>query len=218
MTLFREFSLLAESLDAKADKATLTQSQEFIDGLLARDVASKALKTGDIAPDFVRSDVYGKGNRLSSFLKRGPVILVFYRGGWCPFCSLTLRSYQSVLPEIEKAGASLVAMSTESADESILTRSKDSLEFSVLTDKDNSISKAFGVLFELTDPMIAFFKSRKLDLEKINGSKTWTLPVPATYVIDVDRKIIGHHVEIDHRKRMEPSEAINIVKAAKTNN
>lgn len=176
--------------------------------LIASHIVQTALKTGDKAPDFTLPDAIGRKITLSETLPQGPVILIFYRGGWCPYCNLELRAYQRYLPEIRNAGAQLIAISPQTPDASLSTQEKNALAFPVLSDTDNQVAKAFGILFDLPEYLIRLYAGFGIDLPKINDVKTWTLPLPATYVIGQDGMILKSFVETDYRIRMEPSEAL----------
>lgn len=172
------------------------------------EVLAKALRDGDRASDFMLPDATGRNVSLYETLKSGPVILVFYRGGWCPYCNLELRAYQRLLPEIRKAGVQLIAVSPQNPDESLSTQEKNALVFPVLSDIKNEAAKAFGVLFELPNYLQKLYTELGHGLDGINATKKWVLPVPATYVIGQNGIILKSYVEIDYRTRMEPREAL----------
>jgi peroxiredoxin len=108
-----------------------------------------ALQPGDIAPDFILPDVDGRSVRLYSELERGPVVLVFYRGGWCPYCKIHLRGFQKSLTDFNAAGALVAAISPQLPDQSLTTQEKDKLAFPVLSDVGLNTARAFSVAFEL---------------------------------------------------------------------
>ncbi|MDX1581514.1 MAG: peroxiredoxin-like family protein [Alphaproteobacteria bacterium] len=167
-----------------------------------------ALKTGDQVPDFELPNATGEKRRLSDLLAKGPVVISFYRGGWCPYCNLELKALQEKLPEITDLGASLVAVSPELPDNSLSTAEKNALSFDVLSDSGNEVARQFGLVFELPAVLKPLYEKMGLDLEKANGDDSFTLPIPATYVIDTDRTILGAYVDADYSKRMEPSDIV----------
>jgi len=177
--------------------------------------ADKALKVGDRAPDFELPDANGKLVKLSELLARGPVIVTWYRGGWCPYCNIALRGFHKRLPEIRSAGASLVAISPETPDNSLSTAEKNHLDFDVLSDRRNKVARAYGVAYKLPKVVADQFKGR-LDLAKYNGDDSGELPLGVTYVIDREGIIRYAFVDADYRKRAEPSDALaalrNLVK------
>ena len=183
--------------------------------LAATQIEQSALKVGDKAPSFTLPDASGKSVALAELLKNGPAIVVFYRGGWCPYCNLELRAYQRMLAEIKKAGGQLLAISPQSPDSSMNTSEKNALEYPVLSDTKTDVAKAFGILFTLPDYLQKLYAELGNDLPGINSAGAWTLPVPATFVIGTDGTIIARHVDTDYRKRMEPQDALNAITRAR---
>jgi len=176
--------------------------------LAERQVARDALRAGDTAPEFALPDATGRIVTLWETLRHGPVILVFYRGGWCPYCNLELRACQRLLPEIRRAGVQLVAVSPQSPDASLSTQEKNALAFPVLSDVKNEAARAFGILFELPDYLRLLYTELGHGLDGINATDEWVLPAPATYVIAPDGRIVLDHVELDYRTRLEPQAAL----------
>ena len=164
----------------------------------------EALRAGDLAPDFELPDATGRPLRLVERLKEGPVVLKFYRGGWCPYCNLELRAFQQALPEVRSLGAQLIAVSPETPDHSLSTVEKNALTFAVLTDTGNQVARQYRLAFLLSDELRALYKSRGRDIAEWNGGD-WTLPVPGTFVIDTMRRVSLAHVDADYRSRLEPS-------------
>jgi peroxiredoxin len=183
--------------------------------LAVQQVTRSALKAGDTAPDFTLPDAAGRPVSLYETLGRGPVILIFYRGGWCPYCNLQLRAYQRLLPSIHEAGGQLLAVSPQSPDASLSTRERNELAYPVLSDVRNEATRAFGVLYTLPDYLRRLYTELGHGLEGINASREPVLPVPATHVIDPSRRIVASHVEIDYRTRMEPQAALDALKRVK---
>jgi peroxiredoxin len=198
---FREKS----SRDAPPDR--IRAYEQGIEELRRTGVTEKALKVGDRAPDFELPGATGKTVKLSELLGRGPVVVMWYRGGWCPYCNIALRGFHKRLPEIRAAGASLVAISPETPDNSLSTAEKSHLDFEVLSDRGNKVAHAYGVAYKLPRVVAEQFKGR-LDLAKHNGSDSGELPLGATYVIDREGTIRYAFVDADYRKRAEPSDVI----------
>ena len=176
--------------------------------LAASGITDRALKAGAIAPDFVLPDVHGNKVRLSTLLAKGPVVLSFYRGGWCPYCNLELRALQQVLPQLQQLSASLVAISPQRPDESLSTAEKNALSFPVLSDLASSVASSFGITFDLAEELRPIYTEFNHPLPQKNGVDSWVLPIPATYVIDKQGKILLSFVDVDYRNRLEPSEVI----------
>lgn len=176
--------------------------------LVATGIAEQALGVGDAAPDFTLPDARGGDTRLSDLLADGPVILNFYRGSWCPYCNLELRAYQRELPRIKAKGASVAAISPMLPDGSLSQSEKESLEFAVLSDVGLEVSDAFGLVFVLDPRIKGAYIERGNDLARYNGDPSFRLPVPATYVIGADGRIVYAYVDADYRLRADPEDAI----------
>ena len=175
-------------------------------------IGADALKVGDTLPDATLNDATGSPVALSALLAHGPLIINFYRGGWCPYCNLELKAYQDMLPEITELGANLVAISPEKPDNSLTTAEKNELTFPVLSDAGNSFAKSLGLVFELTGDLKALYEGFGLDLPNANAGSGWTLPIPAVYVVGTDGKILFADVDLDYRRRAEPSDALAVLK------
>ena len=179
----------------------------------AAGIGKSALGVGDTLPDATMTDATGHPVTLSDLLAKGPLILNFYRGGWCPYCNLELKAYQDLLPEITELGATLVAISPEKPDNSLSTAEKNALTFPVLSDTGNSFAKSIGLVFELTGDLKALYEGFGLDLPNTNAGSGWTLPIPAVYAISADGKVLFADVDLDYRRRAEPSDALAALKA-----
>jgi peroxiredoxin len=171
----------------------------------ASGVAS-GLAIGDRAPGFTLPDAKGRDVSLAERLETGPVVLQFYRGEWCPYCNLHLRALQDAHPEIRKRGASLIAISPQSPDHSFSLTEQAELDFDVLSDIDQHVIRDYHVQFTLpADLQSVHLDAFDLDLRAHNADGSWNLPVPATFVIGTDGRIVAAGVEVDYRTRLEPS-------------
>lgn len=180
--------------------------------LAASGTAERALKAGDIVPDFELPNHKGEQVRFADLVRQGPVVINFYRGGWCPYCNLEMRALQEKLPEIVDLGARLVAVSPELPDAAMSTAEKNAISFDVLSDAGNKVAAAFGLVFTLPPALQALYKTFGLDLETSNGDDSMTLPIPATYVVGADRRIIHAYVDADYSRRMEPAEVVDALR------
>lgn len=171
-------------------------------------LAKTALKTGDRTPPIVLANAKGDLVDIKSLLKHGPVIVTFYRGGWCPYCNLELKAFQKILPEIKAAGASLVAISPEKPDDTLSTVEKNALEFEVLSDIGQRVGRAFGLVYSFTDELQWAYREFGLDIPSKNGADEWALPIAATYVIRRDGIITYAHTDPDYRDRADPQDVL----------
>ncbi len=210
---------LSDTLDAlsKASVSRVTSEQKAImekalQDLRKSDLLKKLPKEGDKAPDFTLMNVLGKEIKLSTLLRRGPIVLTFYRGGWCPYCNAQLRAYQEKLPAFRQLGAQLVAISPEVPEAGLSTAEKDDLKFQVLSDRNNQVARTYGLVFKLSPDQQKTYKEFGVDLEKNQGSTNWELPVPATFVIGKDRVIHYAFAEVDYTKRAEPEDILSAIK------
>lgn len=174
---------------------------------------NNGLKIGDKAPDFSLPDMTGKPVSLFESLKKGPVVLVFYRGEWCSFCNLQLRSLEKAYPEIQKLGATLIAISPQTGDKSAAQSGDNNLSFPLLTDETGAAMKAYHLLFDVPEAMQKLYREKLgVDLESYNGKGRWQLPVTSTYIIDRKAIIRDGLVDFDYTKRMEPADIIKALK------
>ena len=174
--------------------------------------ALRAMKTGDRAPGFDLPNAHGETVSSRELLARGPVVLSFYRGDWCPYCNLELKALQERVAEIEALGARLVAVSPQTPDATTDTATRNKLTFEVLSDTGNTVAKSFGLDFELAEELRPIYKNWGADLEKLNGDPPFSLPMAATYVIGSDGTIIESFVDTDYTERMEPQAIIDALK------
>lgn len=188
---------------APAGRVALYEAK--IEELRASFVRDAAIRTGDRAPDFALLDARRNPVSLSDVLRRGPAVVTFYRGGWCPYCNLQLRAYQAVLPQITGLGGRLLAISPQLPDGSLSTAETNALTFDVLSDVGNHAARSFGLVYALPEELRAVLRSNNKALPGINGDDSWELPVPATYVIAPDRKVALAYVDVDYRNRLEPN-------------
>jgi len=193
-----------------AAKFTDEKNKIYADGIKSvtnSRILEKALNVGDKAPNFTLKNALNKPISLEKELENGPIVLTWYRGGWCPYCNITLHYLQEKLPEFKKAGATLLALTPELPDNSLNTAEKNKLEFTVLSDLENTIGKKYGVVFTLTPEVAAIYEAG-FGLSDKNGNHDNQLPLAATYVIDTNGIIKYAFLDADYRKRAEPSDIL----------
>jgi peroxiredoxin len=175
-------------------------------------IAKTMLKVGDRAPAVVLENANEAIVDVNMLLKKGPVIVIFYRGGWCPYCNLELRAYQAMLPDFAAAGASLVAISPERPGDTVSTAEKNALTFEVLSDVGQNVGRAFGLVYEFTEELKRAYQGFSLDIPARNGTPDkWALPVAATYVIDRDGSIVYAYTDVDYRDRADPRDVLAVL-------
>ena len=180
---------------------------------LAKTLPNPGLAVGTVAPDFILGNADGKQISLSSYLKKGPVVLVFYRGAWCPYCNIHLHALLESLPAFKKYGAQLIAVTPQTPDKSLGQVKKDKFSFEILSDLNYKVAKAYHLYFEVTPELHSLYKSKfGLDIESFNGKGRLGLPVPGTFVINQGGKIVAMHAELDYKERMEPEAIVNALK------
>lgn len=211
---------LQEKLDAfKADfertrgsPAAVAIMREATQALIDSGQAERALKAGARAPSFSLPDAKGKVANSADLLRRGPLAVTFYRGVWCPYCNLDLQALEEAADDIRALGASLVAISPQTAPNRRKSERENALSFPILSDRGNALAHAFGLRYRLPDDLIALYKSFGNDLAIGNGEPSWTLPMPARYVIDRDGVIAYGEVNPDYTKRPDPSELMPVLR------
>lgn len=194
-----------ERVPVERQEMMLRHIQELRDGAISKTM----LKAGHRAPSIVLANAKGETVDVADLLNQGPVIVTFYRGGWCPFCNLELKAYQEIQPEIAAAGASLVAISPETPDETLSTSEKNALTFHVLSDVGQKVGRAFGLVYDFSDELRSVYNGFGLDIPTKNGAPDeWALPVSATYVIGRDGTIIYANTDVDYRDRADPFDVL----------
>lgn len=210
-TLAEELFAYKASFKARVAPERLAMMEGATAQLRASGIEHRALRQGDRAPALTLPDATGIPIDLAPLWQRGALVLVFYRGGWCPYCNLELRAWQRTLARLGALGGSLVAISPQTPDNSLTTAEKNELAFPVLSDTALQAAEAFGIAFELPSELVALFSGAGNDLPVINGNGKWVLPIPATYVIGPDGRIAFAHVEADYRERAEPADVLGAV-------
>jgi peroxiredoxin len=180
--------------------------------LAASGQAARALKAGDVAPEFTLNDPDGKPVSSVELLKQGPIVISFYRGVWCPYCNLELTALEEALPSFKAEGASLIAISPQNAVNSRKSIRTNKLSFPILSDTHNDVAAAFGIRFALPDYLVDLYKNLKNDLPGFNGDDSWTLPMPARYVVGQDGTIVYSEVNPDYTRRPEPQDMLPVLR------
>src|SRR5581483_4695546 len=185
--------------------------QRAIEEISASGLFERALKRGDQAPRFELPDENSNQVTLEALLTQVSAVVCFFRGRWCPYDVAQLEAMNDVLPELQAAGASLVAISPQTQHQAFLMHDQHKLRFRLLGDSGNHVARQFGLVYRVPDYQQQVYRRSFVNLPFANGEDSWELPVPATYVLAKDGKIRYARVDVDYRQRPEPLE---ILKAA----
>jgi len=210
---------LKELTDAKIESGRQANPQ-FMSGVddvikqaKAFQKGKDAIKIGQKSPNFELPNPEGKSISLAVLLSKGPVVITFYRGNWCPYCNLQLRALQERLDDIHALGATLVAISPQVPDGSLTKDEISNMDFIVLSDQDAKVALQYGVAWEVPAFLTEHMRvDRKLDLKEINNGNGTILPIPATFILDTDGVVTWSYVNVDYRTRSEPDEIIEALK------
>lgn len=178
-------------------------------------IIEQAPKVGDKLADFSLPNQLGNQANLNELLAKGPVVMKFYRGGWCPYCNLDLPAYQAILPQIKEAGATLVAITPELPDSSLSTAEKHALAYDVLTDEGSRYAEAIKIMFTLQPEIVELYKLFELDIDKHNGREQYNMPLAATFVVDTDGTVAYSFVRVDYTERAEPADILEVLSTLK---
>jgi len=181
--------------------------------LKARQLAEAILSVGAQAPDFELQDHNGTIVRSSALRAKGRVVLCFIRGRWCPFCVGQMEAMNLILPQIEHAGATLVAISPQTLKQSFFMHDQHKLRFPLLSDSGNNIARQFGLTYRVPPAQEAVYRRAFVNLPFTNGDQTWELPIPATYIVDRDGTMLYASADEDYTERPEPEAILDFLKS-----
>ena len=209
---------LQDELDAvrREDYATTPSHiwrirQRAIKDLVTSGIAERAIHAGDYAPDFRLVTADGKAISSYDQLRNGPLLILFYRGRWCPYCSVDLRAMQAVALRLQSSGTSIVAISQQSAEESRATERMNSLSFPSLVDRGGRVARAFGLRWKLSRELRAVELESGLDLAAVNGESSWTLPMPARYIVSPEGIVDYSDISPDYTQRCDPTDLLPVL-------
>jgi len=181
-----------------------------IDGFLSEGIPADAIAVGDSLPSFSLDDASGDPVTLDQLVESGPAVIVFYRGGWCPYCNLALRTYQrELVPELDKLGVRLVAVSPQSPDQSLSTAEKAGLEFTVLSDPGSRLARRVGISFQQADDVLEAQRKLGLDLAQVNAEGSVELPRPTVLIVDPAHTVRFVDVQPDYTARTEVADILD---------
>lgn len=212
MSLAQNIQSFQEEFIPTIPKATLDTLMSELQVLIDTGIAEKAVQQNNDFPAFALPNANNEIRSLDDFLAEGPLVISFYRGAWCPYCNLEINALQQRLPDINAAGAQLVAISPQRPDKSLDQVASSQLTFEVLSDLENKLAKQCGLVFTLPESLRPIYEAWQIDIPGHNGNDSFELPIPATYVIASDGKIRYAHINMDYTKRLEPDIIIEQLK------
>ena len=168
----------------------------------------KPLKVGDVMPDGNFINYLNEPVLLTERIENRATIISFYRGAWCPYCNLELRAYDDLLKEKKNADVLMIAISPEKPDVTLADINIEKLNFDVYSDVDNVFANKLGLGFRMPKMLKFLYRFMGININKSQENKAGELPLPATYIIDKNKKIVNVWVDVDYRKRAEPSEVL----------
>jgi peroxiredoxin len=183
--------------------------ERTVAALKAQGLASRALRVGAKAPSFELPDHDGKRVSSADLLAKGPMVLFFIRGRWCPFCVGQVEAMNYIAPQIEAAGASLIAISPHTEKQAYFMHDQHKLLFPLLVDAQNEVARQFGLVYRVPDEQQQLYRRTFVNLPLANGDDSWTLPIPATYILDRDGTILVAYAHEDYTERPEPLEILS---------
>jgi peroxiredoxin len=186
----------------------LAVSERFVEELFATGIEGRILPVGAAAPEFALQDASGKLVRSQDMLALGPLVIKFFRGRWCPYCVTELEAWRDLYPQLRERGALLVAISPQTAKQNDFMVDQHRLPFPVLSDPGCNVAEKFGLAYTVPEYLRDYYLSILINIPFVNGESSWRLPLPATFVIGRDGRILFSEAHADFRVRPEPEEAL----------
>ncbi|MCM5662998.1 peroxiredoxin-like family protein [Galbibacter mesophilus] len=212
MSLTTDLQQLNQNNREKIPNEVLEVMDKATNDLKQKHLAEKTIQKGDTFPNTTLPNAKGEKVSLKELNSDKKLIISFYRGGWCPYCNLELKALQNSLEEFKANGAELVAISPETPDNSLSTSEKNELDFEVLSDVNNVFAKELGLVFGLPEDLKAIYDQFGIDVKKHNENDDYELPMPATFVLDENGKVIYQFVNEDYTKRADTEEILKAIK------
>ncbi len=179
--------------------------------LKGRHLAANILPVGAKAPAFELQDHDGKLVSSSGLLTQGHLVICFIRGRWCPFCVGQMEAMNLIQPQIERAGATLIAISPQTVKQSFYMHDQHRLRFPLLSDEGNAVARQFGLTYRVPAAQEAVYRRAFVNLPFTNGDESWELPIPATYVLDREGTVVYASANEDYTERPEPAEILRVL-------
>ena len=218
-----QYATLKDALDERralmqqyVPAATQALHRRVVEDLQGKNFGSASPAVGGTAPAFDVIDHDGGTVSLSSLTTNGPAVLLFFRGLWCPFCVALLEAWNRLMPAITRAGIALAAISPMTQHQSFLTRDQHHLEYPLLSDAGNKVARQYGIGYSVPEEQRLTYRRTFVNLPFVNGDESWELPIPATFGIDRNGKVLFASVNPDYTVRPEPLEVLAAVESARS--
>jgi peroxiredoxin len=217
MSLQRKLDALREHLQVKTRSDALIEMLRVIEDAVSSDRANKALQAPNLAPSLSLPDEHDKPVSLTDRLSDGPVVMVFYRGAWCPWCTQELNALQAVVGQFKQLGASVLVVSPQMSIYNRACIRRHRLSFPILHDSGGHVAAQFGLNWEVPADLRKLYLGLNVDLAKFNGEAGWALPLPARYLIDQQRTIVYAEVNASEAHRMNPAGLLTSLESLRRN-
>lgn len=183
------------------------------DALVASKIVANAIQVGQTLPNGTLLSESGKSVTIDQLMDGKPLVINFYRGGWCPYCNLELTGLEEVADDIRALGANIIAMSPESVDHINDTKNKNGVSFSMFSDEGSKFSNTLGLVFTLPKVLQDIYLTFGIDVEKHNGESRFELPIPATIIVKPNREVVYIYADGDYTQRSEPGILLSVLKS-----
>jgi peroxiredoxin len=191
----------------------LAVSERAVEELFATGIEERILTVGSLAPEFALQDASGKLVRSQDMIALGPLVIKFFRGRWDPYCVTELEKWREIYPQLRERGALLVAISPQTARQNDFMVDQHRLRFPVLSDPGCAVAEKFGLAYTVPEFLRDYYLSILINIPFVNGEASWRLPLPATFVIGRDGRILFSEAHADFRVRPEPEEALDALRS-----
>jgi peroxiredoxin len=186
----------------------LAVGERAVEELFATGIEERILPVGAVAPGFALNDSNGKMVRSADMLALGPLVVKFFRGRWCPYCMTELETWRDLYGRVRERGGLMVAIGPQTPRQSDFMAGHHGLPFPILFDEGNKIAEQYGLVYAVPDYLRTYYRSIMVNVPFVNGDESWRLPLPATYVISREGRVVFAEAHADFRVRPEPEEAL----------
>lgn len=173
----------------------------------------RGLPVGEKAPDFQLTNQKNREVKLAEALAKGPVVLKFIRGEWCPICNTEVAALKRIAPQLKELNATLLVINPQKPDKNVALQGKHALDFDILSDERQEIVRKYNLQFTVPLAVQEVYKTIGLNLPEHTADGSWNLPVPATFVLDAKGVIRARHVDINYMRRMEPADILEALRS-----